>query len=122
MTHVIHYILSRTLDAGCGHFEFYPAQIGHGNDTCKQMASYLAVCPMPQRPCAHQDFILADPEMIFDLPAIKTCFNDITGGPIGIVGDYDVFSEHGLFATDKNGIFPKAHRKRFTGLFKVEFI
>ena len=107
--HILHHVFSGTVYAGSVKPQFYSPQIGHGDNTTEQMASYFAVSPVPEGPHSDQSIILTEPEPVLYLPAVQAGFHDFRCAPVGVVGDDDVFTEHCALPLHRNRILPETH-------------
>src|SRR5512147_2969404 len=97
------------MNAGSVEPELYPAQICHGNNTTKEMTPYFAVSPMPDGLHGNQIVFFAEPEPVFYLPSVETGLHDLHCGPIRIIGDDDILSEHRALSLHSYHIFAEAH-------------
>src|SRR6056297_261040 len=109
MPHVIHDVFGGPMDAMAGQLNLDAAQIYHRSDACKQMTPDLAFRPVPDRTDTDGIVIIADPEPVFNLPAIYACFHDLPSAPVDVVRNDDVFPEHGLFPVHLVRLLAEAH-------------
>src|SRR6056297_3814826 len=97
MPHVIHDVFGGPVDAMGGQLNLDAAQIYHRSHASKQMTPDLAVRPVPDRTDTDGIIIIADPEPVFNLPAVYACFHDRPGAPVDVICNDDIFSEHSFF-------------------------
>ena len=73
------------------------------------MAPDFAIRPVSDWPGSYQIIIIAEPETVFHLPAVKAGLHNLSGCPVGIIGDDDILAEHSLFPAHVIGVFSEAH-------------